>query len=48
MCKRLFLLDRVIEDEADFPALAEEDITANASPHISLHAIAGLRRNDTM
>jgi len=48
VCKRLFLLDRAIEYEADFPVLVEEDITADASPHVSLHAIAGLRRNDTI
>jgi len=44
VCKRLFLLDRAIEYEADFPVLVEEDITADASPHVSLHAIAGLRQ----
>ena len=49
MCKRLFLLDCAIDDEADTPALTdEEDITTDAAPHVSLHAIAGLCHNDTM
>jgi len=48
VCKRLYLLDCAIDDEADTPALIEEDITADAAPHVSLHAVAGLRRNDTM
>ena len=49
MCKRrLFLLVGALEDEADSPALAEENTTDEALPHVSLHAIAGLRRNDKM
>ena len=45
VCKRLFLLEGAVEEDS---TLAEEDATGEAAPHVCLHAIAGLRRTDTM
>ena len=43
VCKRLFLLEGVVEDNED----VEEGAT-ETSPHFSLHAIAGVHFSDTM
>jgi len=47
VCKCLFLLEGAVEEEED-STLAEEDATGETAPHVSLHAIAGLRCTDTM
>lgn len=48
VCKRLFLLDGVVEeDDADVPESSEE-APSKENPHFSLHAIAGVAFSDTM
>jgi len=48
VCKRLFLLDSVIEDDTDDGAAADEDAAGEETPHFSLNAIAGVSFSDTM
>ena len=43
VCKRLFLLEGVVEDDEDV-----EEGAIETSPHFSLHAIAGVHFSDTM
>jgi len=47
VCKRLFLLNSAIEDDPE-DDVADEEIATDESPHISLHAIAGVSVRDTM
>jgi hypothetical protein len=47
VCKRLFLLDSAVEDEEDVLEPSEAS-AAEEIPHLSLHAIAGVHRSDTM
>jgi len=47
VCKRLFLLEGAEEDEVNDPDPSEADAVGPA-PRTSLHAIAGVHRNDTM
>lgn len=48
VCKQLFLLDSAMKDTEDVPESSEEKATTEASPHFSLHAIAGVWFSDTM
>ena len=48
VCKRLFLLDSIIEDDTDDGAAADEDAVGEETPHFSLNAIAGVSFSDTM
>ncbi|XP_066341688.1 uncharacterized protein [Miscanthus floridulus] len=43
VCKRLFLMEGVVEDDEDI-----EEGATEMSPHFSLHAIAGVHFSDTM
>jgi hypothetical protein len=45
VCQRLFLLDLAIED--DEPNPGDNDLTTD-EPHISVHAITGIRLSETM
>ncbi|KAI4312382.1 hypothetical protein MLD38_037193 [Melastoma candidum] len=47
VCKRLFMLEGMVEDEEEVPESAEE-VIAEGSPHFSLHAIAGVPFGNTM
>ena len=49
VCQRIFLLDLAKEDEAE-DVQATEDVAAaeTVNPHISLHAIVGVRTSKTM
>ncbi|KAI4302130.1 hypothetical protein MLD38_037914 [Melastoma candidum] len=47
VCKRLFLLEGMVEDEEEVPESTEE-VIAEGSPHFSLHAIAGVPFGNTM
>ncbi|KAI4330765.1 hypothetical protein MLD38_029019 [Melastoma candidum] len=47
VCKRLFLLEGMVEDEEEVPESTEE-VIAEGSPHFSLHAIAGVPFGSTM
>lgn len=48
MCKRLFLLDGVAEEDVDDEADTEAPGAAEDTPHVSLNAIAGIHFSDTM
>jgi len=49
VCKHLFLLDGIVEDdEAESAEATGDDTTANETPQFSLHAIAGVAFSDTM
>ena len=44
----LFLLEGTEEDETDDPDPSEVDAVGAGSPHVYIHAIAGVHCNDTM
>jgi len=49
VCKHLFLLDGIVEDdEAESAEATGDDTTAEETPQFSLHAIAGVAFSDTM
>jgi hypothetical protein len=48
ICRRLFLLDSVVEDDVDEAGAGDELAQPEESPAFSLHAIAGVRFIDTM
>ena len=47
VCKRLFLLDGVVEDKEETSLSPEEEATED-NPHFSLHAITGVPFSNTM
>jgi hypothetical protein len=48
VCKRIFLLDDIIEDNSNEGAAADEETTNDETPHFTLHAIAGVSSGATM
>lgn len=48
MCKRLFLLDGIIEDNSNEGAATDEETRDDETPHFTLHAIAGVSSGATM